>query len=330
MSFWKGKRVLVTGGAGFIGSYLVELLVEQQANVYVVDNLERGQLENLRSCWDDIAFMRGDLRDPALCREVTAHKDVVMNLAAKVTGIEYNRYHHGDMFTSNILINTNVLEAARLNGVKRYLAVSTACIYPHDSKVPTPESEGGRGSPEPTNEGYGWAKRMAEQQAIYYAQEYGMEIAIARPFNAYGPRDYFDEATSHVIPALIRRVLDGDDPVVVWGSGNQTRAFVHAQDIARGMMLLTEKYPAADPVNIGHDKESSIRELLALILRLTGKKANVVFDTSRPDGYPRRAADVTKLRTVTGGFVPSIPLDEGIAQTIEWYRTHITTVARDA
>lgn len=320
MSFWRGKRVLVTGGAGFIGSYLVELLVEQQANVYVADNLERGQLENLRSCWGDITFIRGDLRDPAICREVTAGKHVVMNLAAKVTGIEYNRYHHGDMLTSNILINANVLEAARLNGVKRYLAVSTACIYPHDAKVPTPESEGSRGSPEPTNEGYGWAKRMAEQQAIYYAQEYGMEIAIARPFNAYGPRDYFDKATSHVIPALIRRVLDGDNPVVVWGSGNQTRAFVHALDIARGMMLLTEKYPAADPVNIGHDKETSIRDLVMLILRLTGKKVNVVFDTSRPDGYPRRAADVTKLRKVTGGFVPSIPLEEGVAQTIEWYR----------
>lgn len=330
MSFWKGKRVLVTGGAGFIGSYLVDLLVAEQASVHVVDNLERGRLENLRSCWEQIVFIQGDLLDPVICREVTAGKGVVMNLAAKVTGIEYNRYHHGDMFTSNILINTNVLEAARLNGVKRYLAVSTACIYPPDSKVPTPESEGSRGSPEPTNEGYGWAKRMAEQQAIYYAQEYSMEIAIARPFNAYGPRDYFDEATSHVIPALIRRVLDGDDPVVVWGSGNQTRAFVHGLDVARGMMLLAEKYPAGHPVNIGHDKEISIRELVMLILRLTGKKSNVVFDTSRPDGYPRRAADVTKLRTVTGGFVPSISLEEGIAQTIEWYRAHATTTAQDA
>ncbi|MDH4207411.1 MAG: NAD-dependent epimerase/dehydratase family protein [Anaerolineae bacterium] len=330
MSFWDKKRVLVTGGAGFIGSHLVELLVEQQADVHVVDNLERGRLENLQSCCDDITFIQGDLRDPAICREVTGKQDVVMNLAAKVTGIEYNRYHHGDMFTSNVLISTNVLEAARLNGVKRYLAVSTACIYPHDATVPTPESEGARGLPEPTNEGYGWAKRMAEQQAIYYAQEYDMEIAIARPFNAYGPRDYFDRATSHVIPALIRRVLEGDDPVVVWGSGNQTRAFVHALDAARGMMLLTEKYPTADPVNIGHDSESSMRELLSLILRLTGKRPNVVFDASRPDGYPRRAADVTKLRTVTGGFVPDTPLEEGIAETIQWYRAHAKTVARDA
>jgi GDP-L-fucose synthase len=157
-----------------------------------------------------------------------------------------------------------------------------------------------------------------------------MEIAIARPFNAYGPRDYFDRATSHVIPGLIRKVLEGDAPVVVWGSGNQTRAFVHALDAARGMMLLTEKHPAADPVNIGHDSDSSIREFLSVILRLTGRGQNVVFDTSRPDGYPKRAADVTKLRTVTGGFVPSIPLDEGIAETIQWYRGHATTVARDA
>jgi GDP-L-fucose synthase len=163
MSFWKEKRVLVTGGARFIGSYLVKLLAEQQPDVHVADNLERGRLENLQSRWDDITFIQGDLRDPAICREVTANQDVVMNLAAKVTGIEYNRYHHGDMFTSNILINTNVLEAARLNGVKRYLTVSTACIYPLDVKVPTPESEGGLGWPEPTNEGYGWAKRMAEQ-----------------------------------------------------------------------------------------------------------------------------------------------------------------------
>ncbi len=330
MSFWKGKKILVTGGAGFIGSYLVELLVGRRADVHVVDNLERGRLDSLQSCWDEITFIQGDLRDPAICREVTANQDVVMNLAAKVTGIEYNRYHHGDMFTSNILINTNVLEAARLNGVERYLTVSTACIYPHDAKVPTPESEGGRGTPEPTNEGYGWAKRMAEQQAVYYAREYGMDIAIARPFNAYGPRDYFDRATSHVVPALIRKVLEEDDPVVVWGSGNQTRAFVHALDVARGMMLLTEKYPQADPVNIGHDQESSIRQLVAVILRLTGRQANVVFDTSRPDGYPRRAADIAKLRTVTGGFVPGISLEEGVAETIEWYSTHVSIAAQNA
>jgi nucleoside-diphosphate-sugar epimerase len=310
----------VTGGAGFIGSHLTEMLVEDGARVRVVDNLERGRLSNLEAVLDAIEFIEGDLRDPQVCLRATQGMECVLNMAAKVTGIEYNRYHHGDMFTANILINTNVLEAARLNDVRRFCAVSTACIYPHDAVVPTPESEGDRGTPEPTNEGYGWAKRMAEKQAQYYAAEYGMEIAIVRPFNAYGPRDYYDRATSHVIPALIAKVLDGDDPVVVWGSGHQSRVFVHAKDFARGIQLVTEKYPAADPVNVGHDQETSIRELLAKILELTGKRPRVVYDTSLPEGYRRRAADTTKLRQVTGGFVPQITLEQGLVEMVEWYQ----------
>lgn len=319
MSYWENKKVLVTGGAGFLGSYLVEFLVEDGATVTVVDNMERGRLENLSAVVKDISFIQKDLRDPAVCQEVTKGMDVVMNLAAKVTGIHYNRYHQGDMFTSNILISTNVLEAACKNDVPRFLVVSTACIYPHDAIVPTPESEGERGTPEPTNEGYGWAKRMAEKQGEYYAQEYGMEIAIARPFNAYGPRDHFDEGTSHVIPALIKKVLDGNDPVVVWGSGNQSRAFVHAKDFAVGLKLVTEKYPMADPVNIGHDREVTIKELLQVILKTTDRNPRVVYDTLMPEGYPRRAADTTKLKAVTGGWVPTISLEEGVAEMIEWY-----------
>lgn len=315
---WNGCKVLVTGGAGFLGSYLVEFLVEDGAKVTVVDNLERGQLENLNAVIKDITFIQKDLRDPTVCEEVTKGMDVVMNLAAKVTGIHYNRYHHGDMFTSNILLSTNVLEAARINDVSRFLVVSTACIYPHDAIVPTPESEGERGMPEHTNQGYGWAKRMAEKQGEYYAQEYGMEIAIARPFNAYGPRDHFDEGTSHVIPALIKKVLDGNNPVVVWGSGNQSRAFVHAKDFAMGLKLVTEKYPAGDPVNIGHDQEVTIKELVQMILKMTRRNPGVVYDTSMPEGYPRRAADTTKLRAVTGGWEPAISLQEGLVEMIEW------------
>jgi len=320
MSYWKGKRTLVTGGAGFIGSHLVEMLLADGARVRVVDNLERGRLSNLEAVLDDIEFIQDDLRDRNACLRATQGMECVINMAAKVTGIEYNRCHHGEMFTANVLISANVLEAARLNDVTRLCAVSTACIYPHDAIVPTPESEGERGTPEPTNEGYGWAKRMAEKQARYYAAEYGMEIAIVRPFNAYGPRDYYDRDTSHVIPALIAKVLDGDDPLVVWGSGDQSRAFVHAEDFARGIQLVTEKYPAADPVNIGHDQETSIKDLLYKILELTGKEPRVFFDASLPEGYRRRAADTTKLRQVTGGFVPRISLEQGLVEMIEWYQ----------
>ena len=329
MSYWKGKRTLVTGGAGFIGSHLVEMLVEEGARVRVVDNLERGRLSNLEAVLDDVEFIQRDLRERETCLQVTHGMECVINMAAKVTGIEYNRNHHGDMFTSNVLINTNVLDAARLNDVSRFCVVSTACIYPHDAAVPTPETDSDHGTPEPTNEGYGWAKRMAEKQGQYYAAEYGMEIAIVRPFNAYGPRDYYDRETSHVIPALIAKVLDGDDPVVVWGSGEQSRAFVHAADFARGIKLVTETYPAADAVNIGHDEETTIKDLLAEILALTGKSPHVVFDTNLPEGYRRRAADTTKLRRVTGGFVPQISLEQGLVEMVEWYRSTRAAVRRD-
>ncbi|HIE52562.1 MAG TPA: NAD-dependent epimerase/dehydratase family protein [Armatimonadetes bacterium] len=317
--YYRGKKVLVTGGAGFLGSHLAEFLVQDGAQVRVVDNLERGRLENLAAVWEDIEFIEGDLRDFETGKRVTKGMDVVINMAAKVTGIHYNRFHHGDMFTQNVMINTNTLEAARLNDVPRFCVVSTACIYPHDAKVPTPESEGDRGTPEPTNEGYGWAKRMAEKQGIYYAQEYGMEIAIVRPFNAYGPRDHFDEATSHVIPALIKKILDGLDPVPIWGSGNQSRVFVHGKDFARGIELVTAFYAQADPVNVGHDDEITIRDLFYKLCDLLDRHPQPFFDTSMPEGYPRRAADTTKLKAVTMGWEPEVSLEEGLREMIEWY-----------
>ena len=320
MRFWKDKKVLVTAGAGFIGSYLVELLVSDGAKVTVADNLSRGSPERIEPVKDKIRFLKLDLSDYGNCLEACKGQDIVMNLAAKVTGIEYNLKYNTDMFTSNMALQQNVIKAAAESKVKRFLQVSTACIYPHDAVVPTPESEGERGAPEPTNLGYGWAKRMGERLAKFYAKETDMEIAIVRPFNAYGLRDYFEEGTSHVIPALIKRVLDGNDPVIVWGSGNQSRAFVHARDIALGMKLVTEKYPKADPVNIGHDKEITIKELIKLILEIAKKNPEVVFDASKPDGYPRRAADTAKLRKVTGGWAPDTPLEEGLREMVDWYR----------
>lgn len=319
MSYWQGKKVLVTGGAGFIGSYLSELLVEEGAQLTVADNLIRGTKDRIDSILNKINLKTLNLFDYRNCLKACQDQEVVLNLAAKVTGIEYNRFNMADMFESNLKLQMNVLHAAHECGVKRFLQVSTACIYPHDAKVPTPESEGGRGSPEPTNEGYGWAKRMGEKLALYYAREKGMGIAIARPFNAYGPRDHYDEATSHVVPALIKRVLDGDDPVTVWGTGNQSRVFVHAKDFARGLMLVAEKAPAGVPINVGHDKEVTIKELFELICKVIGKSPKPRFDISKPDGYPRRAADTTLLRSTTG-FVPSISLEDGIREMVEALR----------
>ncbi len=319
MSFWTNKEVLVTGGAGFIGSHLVEFLLEEGVKVSIADNLERGKFENLRNVEKDINFINIDLREFDNCKKACKGQEVVFNLAAKVTGIEYNRTHQREMFENNMLLQQYPLKAATEMGVNRFCQVSTACIYPHDAIVPTPESEGTRGEPEPTNGGYGWAKRMGERLAEYYAQETDMEIVIVRPFNAYGSRDYYDEKTSHVIPALIKKVMDGNNPVVVWGSGNQSRVFINAKDIARGMMLVTEKYSKVDPVNLGHNEEIKIKDLLKIIQEMTGIHNEVFYDTSKPEGYPRRAADTSKLKKVTNGFIPSISLEEGIKEMIKWY-----------
>ena len=320
MSYWTNKKVLVTGGAGFIGSYLSELLVDAGAKVTIADSLVRGSKARIKSILGKVKLRTADLFDYKNSLKVCKDQEVVLNLAAKVTGIEYNRFNMADMFETNLKLQMNVLHAASECKVKRFLQVSTACIYPHDAKVPTPESEGERGAPEPTNEGYGLAKLMGEKLAKYYTNEKGIEVLIGRPFNAYGPRDHFDEATSHVIPAIMKRILDGEDPVTIWGSGNQSRVFVHAKDVARGMMLIAEKAPAAQPINIGHDQEVTIKELFNVICSVIGKHPKPFFDTSKPDGYPRRAADITLLRQTTG-FVPAISLEEGIREMYSYFLT---------
>lgn len=319
MSFWKNKRVLVTGGAGFIGSHVVELLVEKDAKVRVADNLENGNLENLEKVKNKIEFTKSNLHDISDCLGVCKDIDIVLNLAAKVGGIEFNKNHPGTMFRDNILIGANMLEAAKQNNVERFLAVSSACVYPRFCKVPTPESEGFRDAPESTNDGYGWAKRMAEFQATAYNREFGMKIAIARPYNTYGPRDHFDLEKSHVIPALIKRIFDGENPLVVWGDGQQTRAFIYVTDTARGLISVIEKYPDADPVNIGTDQEIEIKDLVKMILEMSGAKTEVIFDASRPSGQPRRNSDNSKaMRTM--GFRAEIDLRKGLKMTIDWYK----------
>lgn len=317
--FWKQKKVLVTGGTGFIGSHVVEKLVTLGAKVSVLDNLRSGIVKNIANLDDKVTFIKGDCSNPDDAYRSCKGQEIVMNLAARVGGIEYNRAHQASMLRDNLIIETIMLEAARKAKIGRFLVVSSACVYPHDAKVPTPETEGFRGEPEETNGGYGWAKRMAEKLGIYYAGEFGMKVGIVRPYNAYGPRDHFDPESSHVIPALIKRVFDGENPVRVWGSGKQTRAFLYVEDLAEGMIRAIERYPMPDPINLGTDEEVSIKYLIEQIVKLSGKKVKIDFDISRPDGSPRRNSNNAKAKEKIG-FVARTKLQEGLRKTMLWYK----------
>ncbi len=324
-NFWNNKYVLVTGGAGFLGSHLVELLVQKGAKVRVADNLENGHLNNLQNVKGKIDFLNVDLTKREYCDKACKDIEVVINVAAKVAGINFNKEHSGQMFFTNALLNLNMLEAARKAEVDRYLLTSTACVYPRLCTIPTPESEGFKEDPEPTNFGYGWSKRVAEVQAKCYAEEYGMKIAIVRPYNMYGPRDHFDPKLSHVIPALIKRVFDGENPLNVWGNGEQTRSFLYVKDSIRGILLATEKYAKADPINLGTDEEIKINDLVSLVVELSGKtpKPSIFFDVSKPSGQPRRNSDNTKAKTLIG-YESKMKLRDGLKETIDWYKQNKT------
>jgi GDP-L-fucose synthase len=324
--FWKGRTVLVTGGSGFIGSHVVELLLSQGARVRVPCR-PGSDLCFLEAVRDQVETVTGDLVDLDFCRNAARGQQVVMNLAASVGGLEYNMAHPGSIFRDNLNIFINVLEAARREGVGRFLTVSSACVYPRFCTLPTPEEEGFRDEPEPTNQGYGWAKRMEEFLSAAYAREFGMKVAIARPYNCYGPRDNFDPRSSHVIPALIRRVVEGEDPLRVWGSGEHSRSFLHVRDFARGLMMTAEKYPDADPVNLGADEEVRISDLVGLICEAAGATPKIVFDPAGPTGQPRRNCDTRKAQRVLG-FQAEVPLRDGLRETVQWYRTVGRSLAR--
>lgn len=319
--FWKSKRVLVAGGAGFVGSHLVDQLVEDGSLVTVADNFDTGRLENLAAVRERITLLTGDLRSAAFSDAAAAGQEVVMNLAAQAPGIGYSAGHHAELFTTNSLINLNLLEAARKAGQPRYLLVSSSCVYPDDAIAPTPEIPTFTGDPEIANQGYGWSKRLGELQAKYYAAELGMEIAIVRAFNAYGPRCRWQDPTSHVIPSLVTKVMRGDNPLVIWGSGAQRRNFLHVKDFAWGMQLLTERYATADPVNLGLEDTVSIRELLAVILEACNRRGvRIECDASKPEGRPIKSADSTKLRTIVPEFKSRMTLEDGMREVVDWYR----------
>ena len=321
MSFWKNKRILVTGGPGFIGSHLVERLLLEGAVVSVCGRSRARLFDHLGETAAEVEFLEGDLASLEFAQQACQGQELVFHLAAKVAGVGYNNAHPGSILFDNATIGLNILEAAVRTGVERILLTSSACVYRRHCTVPTPETEGFLDDPEPTNLGYGWAKRFLEVQARCYAAEYPIKIALPRPYNAYGPRDDFEWETSHVIPALIRKVVEGNNPIKVWGDGLQTRSFLYVTDFVEGLMLTLERYPECQPINIGSEEEVTIAGLIRLIIQLAGSQAQIEFDLTKPGGQPRRIGDYHLARELLG-FEAKVLLVEGLRQTIAWYQEH--------
>jgi GDP-L-fucose synthase len=265
-----------------------------------------------------------DLRKLDQCTRVVKDADIVIHLAAKVGGIGFNQKYPGSLFHDNIVMGINMIEAARLEGVMKFVQIGTVCAYPKYTPTPFREDDLWNGYPEETNAPYGLAKKALLVMAQAYRQQYGMNIVYLLPVNLYGPRDNFDLESSHVIPALIRKFLEAvandKDEVVVWGTGKVSREFLYVADAAEGILLATEKYDQPDPVNLGSGSEITIRELAALTGKLSGFKGKITWDTTKPDGQPRRCLDTTRAKREFG-FQVKTDLEEGLTRTVEWFKT---------
>jgi len=311
-SLYKDKRVLVTGGTGLIGKPLVDLLIEQGARVRIVS------LDDPSRAHPEAEFLRVNLTVFEHCRRACEGMDVVFHLAGIKGSPAMTAHKPASFFVPMLLMNTNMMEAARQLQVVGYLYTSTIGVYsPADVLV---EDDVWRTFPSDRDRFAGWAKRMGELQAEAYKIEYGWDrVAIVRPANVYGPYDNFDSANAMVIPSLIRRILDGEDPLVVWGDGSAIRDFIHARDVARGMLLAAEQ-GLGQVINLGSGSGVSIRELVAMILRSVDEQPNVVWDPSKPSGDKRRVMDIGRARAM--GFQPAVSLEAGLRETIEWFREH--------
>ncbi|MCE1252778.1 MAG: GDP-L-fucose synthase [Anaerolineae bacterium] len=304
----KNKRICVTGGAGFLGSFVIQKLQERGVKEIFVPKFEEYNLVQQA----DILRMLDDARP-----------DVIIHLAASVGGIGANREHPADFFYDNLMMGVQLIHESWRRGIKKFVAIGTICAYPKYTPIPFNENDLWNGYPEETNAPYGLAKKMLLVQAQAYRQQYGFNCIYLLPVNLYGPGDNFNPASSHVIPALIRKFVEAQDQnldeVVVWGDGSPTREFVYAADAAEGIVLATEKYDGSDPVNIGSGFEISIKDLAEKISHLTGYKGRLVWDVEKPNGQPRRMLDTRRAYDYFG-FKAQMTFDEGLRQTIEWFR----------
>jgi GDP-L-fucose synthase len=313
MSFYRGRRVVVTGGGGFLGGHVITALLEAGATVRSATR--RGSALP----WPQVQVVAADLRRREECVVAVRGMDCVFHLAACGWGLGENMKRQPQLLTDNVLMNTSLLDAAHEAGVERYLFTSSSSVYPASAEV-LMEDQPWDQPPHPSEACFGWSKRLGEVQAQAYHAHHGMKVAIVRPSNPYGPGDNFDAGTSHVIPALIRRALARETPFVVWGSGRAVRSFIHAQDVARAMLLALERHAVADPVNVAAEETTSIADLVHCVLRLTGfADADIVFDRTKPEGHPRKVMVVKKAADLLG-FHAQTSLETGLAETIRWFR----------
>ena len=314
--FWQNRRALVTGGAGFLGSFVVEKLKERGPKDVIVPQIEDYDLrdiKNIRRLFDDVTNSSdGSLSDL-----------VIIHLAALAGGIGANRERPAEFFYDNLMMGVPLMHEAWMRSVDKFVAIGTICAYPKYSPIPFQEQYLWDGYPEETNAPYGLAKKMLLVQGQAYRDQYNFNSIYLLPVNLYGPRDNFNLETSHVIPALIRKCIEakdrGDDHIVVWGDGSPTREFLYVEDAANGILLAAEEYNGREPVNLGSGYEISIKNLVELIVNLTGFEGQIVWDTSKPNGQPRRSLDTSRAKEYFG-FEAQTPFEEGLLRTIEWYR----------
>jgi GDP-L-fucose synthase len=308
LNFWQNKRICVTGGAGFLGSFILEGLKQREATDIFVPTIEEYDLVNPL----DIGRMLD-----------TSQPEIIIHLAALAGGIGANRARPADFFYINLMMGVQLMHEAWKRGVSKFVAIGTVCAYPKFTPVPFKEENLWGGYPEETNAPYGLAKKMLLVQAQAYRQQYDFNAIYMLPVNLYGPRDNFNLETSHVIPALIRKYIEaqerGDKEVTLWGDGSPTREFLYAGDAADGILTATEFYNGSEPVNIGSGQEISIKDLSELIARLTGYEGRLVWDTTKPNGQPRRGLDTSRANEYFG-WQAKMPFEEGLRQTIAWYR----------